>query len=145
MTVKLYTCTADKLKADKSGSLTQLAEVSGVNIYGDFNILKPQIKIDANSNSLTANYVYIAELGRYYFVTDKTGLTATHVILSLENDRRYNFLSVVQNSDVTATRCNMYNKNIPETMALNVPQEKITYRKLSSALTGENYILVVGG
>ena len=145
MTVKLYTCTADKIKADKSGSLTQLAEISGVNIYGDFNILKPSIRMDSNVNSLACNYVYIVELDRYYFVTDKQGLTATHIILSLENDRRYNFLSVVQNSDVTATRSNMYNKNIPDTMALNIPQEKITYRKLSEALTGENYILVVGG
>lgn len=145
MTVKLYTCTADILKADKSGSLTQLAEITGVNIYGDFNILKPSIKIDANANSLVCNYVYIVELGRYYFVTDKQGLTATHIILSLENDLRYNFLNTIRNSDVTATRSNMYNKNIPDTMALNIPQEKITYRKLSEALTGENYILVVGG
>ena len=145
MTINLYTCTADPLKADKSGSLTLLESVSNVNIYGEFNILAPQLKLDANANTLSCNYVYIQELDRYYFVKEKTGLTATHVILTLENDYRYNFLTVVRNSDVTATRCNMYNKNIPDTMALNIPQEKVTYRKLSSALTGENYILVVGG
>lgn len=145
MEVKLYTNTADTQRADKTGYLTLLATVTGVNVYGDFDLQQPQLKLDANSNSLTANYCYIVELGRYYFIQKHLGRTATHVTLQLDLDRRYTYLNTIKNSDVTATRSNMYNKNIPDTMALNVPQEKVTYRKLSSALTGENYILVVGG
>lgn len=145
MNITLYTCNADPLKANKSGSLTTLATITGATIYGEMNILTPKIKLDANNNSLTANYCYISDLDRYFFIKDKVGITATHVILQLENDRRYNFLNTIKNSDVTATRSNMQNKNIPDTMAMNIPQEKVTYRKLSSALTGENYILIVGG
>lgn len=145
MNIKFYTNTADTLKADKSGSLTQLADLTGCSIIGDFNILTPRIKVIANANTKAANYCYISDFNRYYFVKDKVGLSGTHLELLLENDLRYNFLSVIQNSDVTANRSNMYNKNIPDPMVLTVPQEKITYRKLSEALTGESYIAIIGG
>ena len=145
MNIKFYTCSADPLKADKSGSLTQLAELNGCTIIGDFNILFPRIKVTANANTKAANYCYLSDVDRYYFVKDKVGLSATHIELDLENDLRYNFLSVINNSDVTASRSNIYNKNIPDPMVLSVPQEKITYRKLSDALTGESYIAIIGG
>ena len=144
MTVKLYTYTKDKIIADKSSYLTLLDTVS-CDIIGDFNILKPTIKITKTANSLACNYVYIVELGVYFFVVDKQGLTAQHIELKLDNDVRYTYLNAIKLSDVTATRSNMYNKNIPDTMALSVPQQKITYRKLSQALTGESYIMIVGG
>lgn len=145
MNITFYTCSADPLKADKSGSLTQLVQLTGCTIIGDFNILSPRIKVTANENTKAANYVYISDVDRYYFVKNKVGLTATHLELELENDLRYNFLSVINNSDVTASRSNIYNKNIPDPMVLSVPQEKITYRKLSDALTGESYIAIIGG
>ena len=145
MEVRLYTNTAPAQRANKSSYLTLLATVTGVNVYGDFDLQQPQLQMDANSNSLTANYCYIVELGRYYYIQKHVGRTATHVTLQLDLDRRYTYLNTVKNSDVVATRCNMYNKNIPDSMAMSIPQEKVTYRKLSSALTGENYILVVGG
>lgn len=145
MNITFYTNSADPLKANKSGSLTQLVQLTGCSIIGDFNILTPRIKVAANANTKTANYCYISDFDRYYFIKDKVGLSGTHIELLLENDLRYNFLSVIQNSDVTASRSNLYNKNIPDPMVLTVPQEKITYRKLSDALTGESYIAIIGG
>lgn len=145
MNITFYTCTADTIKADKSGSLTTLKTVTSAQIIGDMNILSPRIKVVADADTKAANYCYISDFDRYYFVKDKVGLSGTHIELLLENDLRYNFLSVIQNSDVTASRSNMYNKNIPDPMVLTVPQEKITYRKLSEALTGESYIAIIGG
>lgn len=144
MTARLYLNNADTLVCDKSAHLTQLAEVNVVP-YGDFDLLKPRIKIDVNNFSTACNYVYLSDFGNYYFVTNKVGLTAQHIILDLYCDLRYTWRNVIRNSNVTATRSNMKNKNIPDTMVLNVPQEKVTYRKLGNALTGNNYILVVGG
>ncbi len=145
MNITFYTNTADTLKANKSGSLTTLKTVSSAQIIGDMNILSPRIKVIADADTKAANYCYISDFDRYYFVKDKVGLSGTHIELLLENDLRYNFLSVIQNSDVTATRSNIYNANIPDPMALSVPKEKITYRKLSQALTGETYIAIIGG
>ena len=145
MNITFYTNSADPLKADKSGSLTQLVQLTGCSIIGDFNILTPRIKVTANANTKAANYCYISDFDRYYFIKDKVGLSGTHLDLLLENDLRYNFLSVILNSNVTATRSNFYNRNIPDTMALNIPSERVQYRKLSQALTGDNYICIIGG
>lgn len=144
MTVKLYTYSKDKLIANKSSYLTELATIS-CTIVGDFNILRPTIRVETNSNTLTANYVYIVELGVYFFVTGRKGLTANHVELELENDVRHSYYNSIKASDVTATRSNFYNKNIPDSMALNSASKKIQYRKLSQALTGDNYICIIGG
>lgn len=145
MNITFYTNTADSLVADKTLHLTTLKTVTGAQIIGDMNILSPRIKVIADADTKAANYCYISDFDRYYFVKDKVGLSGTHLELLLENDLRYNFLSVIQNSDVTANRSNMYSKNIPDPMVLTVPQEKITYRKLSEALTGESYIAIIGG
>lgn len=144
MTVKLYTYSKDKLIANKTPYLTELATIS-CTIVGDFNILRPTIRVETNSNTLTANYVYIVELGVYFFVTGRKGLTANHVELELENDVRHSYYNSIKASDVTATRSNFYNKNIVDNMALNSASKKIQYRKLSQALTGDNYICIIGG
>lgn len=144
MTARLYLNSADPLVCDKTNYLTQLSEINVVP-YGDFDMIKPRIKIDVNSYSTACNYVYLSDFGNYYFVTNRVGLTAQHIILDLYCDLRHTWRNIIRNSDVTATRSNIKNKNIPDTMALNIPQEKVTYRKLGSALTGNNYILVVGG
>lgn len=144
MTVKLYTYSKDKMIANKSPYLTELATIS-CTIVGDFNILRPTIRVESDSNTLTANYVYIVELGIYFFVTGRKGLTANHVELELENDVRHSYYNSINASDVTATRSNFYNKNIPDNMAMSCASERITYRKLSQALTGNNYICIIGG
>ena len=144
MTARLYLNNADTLVCDKSAHLTQLAEVNVVP-YGDFDLIKPRIKIDVNNFSTACNYVYLSDFGNYYFVTNKVGLTAQHIILDLYCDLRYTWRNVIRNSNVTATRSNIMNKNIPDSMALNSASKKIQYRKLSQALTGENYICIIGG
>ena len=68
MNITFYTNSADPLKANKSGSLTQLVQLTGCSIIGDFNILTPRIKVAANANTKTANYCYISDFDRYYFI-----------------------------------------------------------------------------
>lgn len=144
MTVKLYSYQDDKIIANKSGKLNYITDAV-CDIVGEFNILSPTIRLNTATSSLNTNYVYIQELGLYYFVEDRRGLKANHIDLVLKEDLRYNYYNAVRSSQVTATRSNFYNKNIPDTMALNVPQEHIQYRKLSDALTGQTYIVIIGG
>lgn len=144
MTVKLYSYQRDKLIANKSPYLTQLAEIS-CTIVGDFDILRPTIRVETSTSTLNCNYVYIVDLGLYFFVTGRKGLTANHVDIELENDVRHSYYNSIKASDVTATRSNFYNKNIPDSMALNSASKRIQYRKLSQALTGDNYICIIGG
>lgn len=144
MTVKLYSYQGDKILGDKSSKLIELATLQ-CTIVGDFNILSPTIRLETNNHSLNANYVYISDLGLFFFITGRKGLTAHHVDLELTNDVRYSYLTSIRVSDVVATRSNFYNKNIPDKMALNIANQRVQYRKLSSALSGSNYICIIGG
>lgn len=90
------------------------------------------------------NYVYVADFGRYYFITGKE-IDGKTLYISCHVDVLETYASDIRNSIGTATRSNFYNKNIPDTMAMDIVSEKIQYRKLSQALTGETYICIIGG
>ena len=60
----------------KSGNSTKQPSGGGVslpcNLYGDCSIQTPQIRVASLQNPTVYNYCYIADFGRYYFVTDWT-------------------------------------------------------------------------
>lgn len=144
MTARLYSYQKDNLIANKAPYLTQLAEVS-CDIVGEFNVLSPTIRLESANSALNCNYVYIVDLGLYFFVTGRKGLTAHHVDLELSNDVRHSYYTALRASKVTATRSNFYNKNIPDAMAMSCASQKVQYRKLSQPLTGSTYICIIGG
>ena len=66
---------------------------TGVNVDGTikepFNVLRPNVKIRVNStlqNIMIYNYVYIAELSRYYFVNSIDAISGDIFVLSLSVD-----------------------------------------------------------
>lgn len=70
MTIKIYTNNSDKNKVDKD--ITQLgSDISG-NLREGCSIIDPVIKFETNigSNLTSANYAYITEFGRYYYINN---------------------------------------------------------------------------
>ena len=68
MTIKLYTNTSPADFVDKQ--ITQVgADISGYLREGT-TILNPDIMIEADALPASANYMYISEFGRYYFIGD---------------------------------------------------------------------------
>ena len=65
----LYNNKSDDKVEDKS--LTQLGEYTIV-FKGDENIINPVLKITDSTVSEDANYLYLNELGRYYYIRKKT-------------------------------------------------------------------------
>lgn len=65
----LYNNKSDDKVEDKS--LTQLGEYTIV-FKGDESIINPVLKITDSSVSEDANYLYLNELGRYYYIRKKT-------------------------------------------------------------------------
>lgn len=104
----------------------------------------PVIYMAYDSSLLGLNYAYIPDFGRYYFVTGKE-IDGKTIYISLHVDVLMSFKNDILASKGTATRSNFYNRNIPDTMTLNIPQDRIQYRKLSEALTGQTYIVIIGG
>ena len=78
MTIKLYNYTGDAIVVNKTGWLTNAtlyASLDGV-LKDNTSVTDPSIIIE-NGSMPAANYAYIADLGRYYFINDITALSAT--------------------------------------------------------------------
>ena len=75
-TVKLYTNASEYDHVDKS--LTQIGADLTCTARGECSILYPEIEIAIDTIPATANYMYIEDFGRYYFIDEivsvRTGL-----------------------------------------------------------------------
>lgn len=142
MTVKLYSLSINPIVLNKTlGTATD----KSATIKGTLDVLNPVFELDFDASILTKNYMYVADLGRYYFITSIE--IVNHVIIiqgHVDVLKTYN--SEIRAGKCTATRSNQRNNTIPDTMVMTLPTEKITYRKLSTPVsTGETYVLIVGG
>lgn len=108
------------------------------------SIEDPVLYMQHDATIFVCNYVYIPDFGRYYFISGKEIAEHTEYI-TCHVDVLKTYATDIKASKGTATRANIYNKNIPESLALEIPQNKIQYRKLSNALTGGTYIAIIGG
>ena len=141
MTVTLYQTSINPIVLNKS--LGNGVDKS-CTIKDNLDVLNPVFELDFDASILSKNYMYVADLGRYYFITNIE--IVNHVIIITGHvDVLKTYNTAIRTGNCTATRANIRNKNIPDTLALEIPQEKIQYRKLSNALTGSTYIAIIGG
>lgn len=108
------------------------------------SIEDPVLYMEHDASLFNCNYVYIPDFGRYYFISGRELVEHTEYI-TCHVDVIKSFADDIKASKGTATRSNFYNKNIPDSMALDIPQDRVQYRKLSEALTGQTYIVIIGG
>ena len=75
-TLKLYTNLSEYDHVDKQ--LTQIGSDLSCNARGECSIIRPVVEVELDSIPAAANYMYIEEFGRYYFIGDpvcvRTGL-----------------------------------------------------------------------
>lgn len=141
MTVKLYTLNINPIVVNKT--LNTPTDYT-CTIKDDMDILNPVLELAFDASILSKNYMYIQDLGRYYFITN-IQIDGPRIIITGHVDVLKTYSTAIKSGNCTATRSNYKNKNIPETLALKLPQNRIQYRKLSSALTGSTYIVIIGG
>lgn len=141
MTVTLYQLSINPIVVSKTlGTGTD----KSCTIKDNLDVLNPVIELDFDSSILSKNYMYISDLGRYYFITDIQIINHT-IVITGHVDVLKTYSAQIRAGQCTAIRSNFKNKNIPESLALNLPNDKITYRKLSTALSGDTYICIIGG
>lgn len=66
MNITIYKTT--NAKKDINKALASIATLSGAIANDDISVLNPVIKVSENPNN--ANYMYIEEFNRYYFITE---------------------------------------------------------------------------
>ena len=141
MVVNFYNA---KIRKNELNKNLGTAIVKTCSLKDGTSVEDPVLYMKHEANLFACNYVYIADFGRYYFITGKE-IDGKTLYITCHVDVLKTYAADIKASKGTASRSNIYNKNIPDTMALEIPQEKIQYRKLSNALTGGTYIAVIGG
>lgn len=70
MTITLYKIKDDRRKVDKTlNNTTKVTELTA-HIKSDCDILHPVLEVAYNASIMSANYIYIADWGRYYFISN---------------------------------------------------------------------------
>ena len=109
MNITLYSCTCSNETIDKTNYLTSIDTLSG-EFRGEINILRPVIRITPTTAATQTkiltqcNYVYIAALGRYYFVTDITGVAQSMIEISLRVDVLFSWKTAILAQSVIVSR-----------------------------------------
>lgn len=141
MTVNFYNA---KIKKNEINKNLGTAIVKTCELKNGSSIEDPVLYMQHDALLFACNYVYIPDFGRYYFISGREIAEHTEYI-TCHVDVLKTYGNDIKSCKGTATRSNIYNKNIPESLALEIPQNKIQYRKLSNALTGGTYICIIGG
>lgn len=104
MHLTIYKNTADQRKLDKTNNLTVVADIPNGQPTEDFNVLNPVFNVSYNAAILTANYVHVADLSRYYYITDIEILSGQRLRISCAVDVLMSYKSDILNLRVTASR-----------------------------------------
>ena len=150
MTVILYTISDDPRKVTKTLGAGSSRTCS---IIYPSDVLNPQIKISSSGWVASMNYMYIQELGRYYFITETTLDNGGAVLISGRVDPLMSYASAIR-----ALTCNVIRQeaagltNIVDNQLTLTPHKEIetllcdkTAFNVREAVTQANYVLVVAG
>lgn len=159
--LNLYKFTGDRkqLNKDSNHGSTFLETISG-NFRGDVDIIHPVIEISPTQTSTIAiltkqcNYVYIADLGRYYFVDDVICKAGDIIELHLSLDVLFSWATEILALDegIIARNAQADNSNLflddSEIHIYNNPHivtYGFTYASGSLTFGSHSYVLAVAG
>lgn len=110
MQIQLLSISDDTRKINKT--VNQITELLPCAVTEDSNsILNPRLLLKWNTGYIGANYAYIPEFQRYYFIDDISLNTGGNCVISLSVDVLYTYSAQILQMTVTAARSsNKYNR-----------------------------------
>ena len=154
MTITLYTTDSDPKTVDKQ--LSVIASDLAIKPLQTFSILTPVIALDYATAYLRANYAYIPELSRYYFVGDPQLELGKRIIFTCTVDVLMSYSEGIKNCPATIVRSEAYPPGAvvddklpvnPNTKELKVieftPESDYPFYTSDPASTDTNYLLGV--
>ena len=142
----LYTNSSEDYAFDKA--LTEIATLSSCVFKDDSSVENPNIVINTSTDLTECNYMYIADLHRYYFIREIGVVRAGVYYIRGHVDVLSTYKSEIRACNaIIARQENLYNMYLddPEFKTLNKSQV-VTKRFSGGAFTKNmQYILVVAG
>ena len=147
MTVKFYKNKSDKIVVDKN--IEQIGDtISNAVIKEDISIMDPifYLKDFQYFNPATANYCYISDLDRYYYITDIVILDQSLYEIHCHVDVLKSFASGIRsNSAVIARQQNNYDLYLPDGVFKSKSNPKFDVIKFPTGFTSYHFVLSVAG
>lgn len=144
MNMILYSNVGDNRQLNKN--ITKIADITA-QYNDDVDMRNPVFTFTYSSNYINANYVYVKEWGRYYFITGKSVLSASEIEISCHIDVLMSYKNAILNSQVIAARsASNTEPYIPDPVVSD--KGTVTYytRKASTTpFTSSCYVLTVAG
>lgn len=153
MNITLYKSTAEPNRLNKTSFLTQLASYTGAVARQNLSIMNPLLVLQESiANIKDANYCYISDFGRYYYIREKTCDANGLYTLVLNIDVLMSYKTdILLQKGIVSKQEGIYNMYLPS----DVPSEVrplVTTVKMNPVSTGgftnqsDTYVLLaIGG
>lgn len=102
MTIQFYNNSSDIRVVNKS--LTAVGSPQTANFTDVVNYDDPLLKLDFDASFLGANYFYVSEWGKYYYIRSKDIIDGNFLYVTGHIDVLMSFKSAILNSQVIAQR-----------------------------------------
>ena len=138
MECRLYKCTADYRKLDKSSSISMIKTVK-CTLKENTSILNPVLKVSKISvgNIKKLNYLYIPDFARYYFITDIIECTGNILELHCKVDVLFSYKDDIKGITTLILRQENINNPYIEDAQLLVRSNR-TYEKINVGKVGDS-------
>ena len=115
MNITLYSCGAEVNMLDKTGFMESVATYSGAVARIDVSIMNPVLMLEETASNINfANYCYITEFGRYYYIVDKSCGANGMWTLRLKCDVLMSFKEGIKlQKGIVSKNTNIYNMYLP--------------------------------
>lgn len=147
MILSFYNNSQDPRVIDKTPVL--ISENIPFQLTDRVSITDPVLLVDYSAGYMSANYVFIPEFGRYYYITDKSILNGNQLQLTLHVDVLTSHKSSILNTQVIAKRSSSkVNAYMPDNLCPPKGTIQTYYRRAAATPFGygsNNYVLVIGG
>ena len=143
MQIKLYNTSSEKNRLSKV--LTGEVTIAGY-LGEESDVLNPAIIVGYNTSLLSKNYCYIADFGRYYFITGFT-IINQEIVLFLHVDVLMTYKYDIKNSKARIVRsASNFDEYIIDDMIINESRTRTYQRKIGAGFTKANkYLMLIGG
>lgn len=144
MTITVYKISDDRRVVNKTLG-TAVATLTAI-FKNDADILNPVLEVAYNARVLTANYLYIDTLQRYYYIKN-IKLDRQRLFLECEVDVLKTYYNEIKNlSCVVSRQENNFNTYLNDGVWRNLqPKEVITLPFTQSFYRPCNFVMTVGG
>lgn len=146
MNLKLYSNTSDRNVVSKS--ITQLMNMTGT-LREDCSIIDPVIKVEGISaaNLKTANYAYISDFGRYYYITNIICVGKLYEI-HMHVDVLMTYSSEIRSQTAVLSRQenkNLYNLYLQDGVFKTYANPKYQIKQFPNGFDTQQFIFCVAG